>query len=220
MRATGHAVFRVEGAQSARITRIAALYDPTIQVSTGAYLCRLNQEPQLSIDLGLTKLPDAGGAHDQFWRSFYLFLQELAEAVTSNKEPEATALVGETSEIQNVLSANGLHAGTWLSTMRNQITYQHKHGAWFPFHKSPAEAVDYVSRISIRDSSSVRRDYSVSRDPLLAFCACCHLIALMSVDVATGLCQRLGRNSRFEQLWSAFGGKSRTCNARHLFCVR
>jgi len=202
MRATGHAVLRLEGAQAARITQIASLYDPTVQLTPGTYLSRLKQGQQLSIDVELGRLADSGGAHDQFWRCFYSFLGNLAEDVASGNEPEATAVAGETSEIQNVLSAAGLHPGTWLSGVRNQITYQHKHGAWFPFNNSRTDAVDYVSRVSIRDSSSVRRDYNASRDPLLAFCAGCHLIALIGVDLGTNLCGRLRRNSRFEQLWN------------------
>ncbi len=184
------------------MTQIASLFDPAIQLSTGVYLCRLDQSPQLSLDFELGRLADSGGAHDQFWRCFYSFLGDLAQEVASLNEPEATAVVGETSEIQNVLSSGGLGGGTWLSGMRNQLIYQHRHGAWFPFNNSRTEAVEYVSRIRIRDSSSVRRDYNVSRDPLVAFCACCHLIALIGVDLATDLCRRLGGSSRFAQLWS------------------
>ena len=202
MRGTGQSVIRIESAQAARVTRIASIYDPALQMTTGTYLCSVIQQPSLSIDVRITKLSESGGAHEQFWRSFYIFLVELAEDVTGKNEPEATALVSEISDIRDVLSSGGFHSGTWLSAIRNQITYQHKYGAWFPFQKSYGEAVDYVNRISVRDSDSVRRDYSISRDPLLAFCACCHLIALVSADLTTGLCKRLGRRSRLPSLWT------------------
>jgi hypothetical protein len=206
MRGTGSAVLRVEGAQIARIAEIARLYDPALQVSSGTYLCRIAQAPQLSIDVSLIKITDTGGAHDQFWRSFHSFLEQLSNSVAASNEPEAIAVISEVTEIQTVLSAGGLHGGTWLTAMRNQVTYKHKHGVWFPFHSSSPEAVEYLNCIGLKDSLSIRRDYNTARDPFLAFCGCCHLIALISADLANGLSRRLGKNSRFDRLWKRLQG--------------
>jgi hypothetical protein len=206
MRATGEAVLRVESAQATRITNIASIFDPDVTVNTGTYLCGLTQKPQISIDLTVTKLDEAGGAHEQFWKCFYIFLDQLAKDVTKENEPEATALAAEISDIRGILSAGGLGGGTWLSAMRNQLTYQHRFGVWFPFQNSSGEAVEYVNQLRMKDSLAVRRDYNVSRDPLLAFCACCHVIALVSADVMIGLCRRLGKNNRLDRLLTRLQG--------------
>lgn len=201
MRATGHAVLRLEGPQAARLSEIGSFYVPNLKVGSGTYHSLLIQNSQLSIDKRLRKLPDVGGAHDQFWRSFYAFLGGIGEEVSASNELEATDVVGQTSEIRDILGANGFNGGTWLSAMRNQLTYQHKYGVWFPFQSSSADVVEYIRRLDMRDSSSVRRDYDPAKYPMLAFCACCHLLATVSSDLANGLCQR-GRNNRFKHLWT------------------
>ena len=200
MRATGQAVFRVEKSQAIRMSQIASLYVPNLKIAAGTYCSRLIQRPGLSVDMSLVELPEGGGAHDQFWKSFYIFIGELTAEVSARNEPEATTVLGETSELQSILSANGFKGGTWLSSIRNQIMYQHKYGVWFPFQKSESEAVEYMRRPEIRDSSSIRRDHNTSKDPLLAFFACCHLIAAINRDLAKALCQR-GKTQRFKQLW-------------------
>lgn len=201
MRATGHGVLRVENAQASRISKLISIFVPNFQIGSGTYYSRILQNLGSSPDVSLVRIADTGGAHDQFWRSFYNFLAGIMTEVSTNNEPNATAAVSEASEIRDTLAANGFNTGTWLSAVRNQITYQHKHGVWFPFYSSPTEAVKHVRRIGIRDSSTIRRDYNAAKEPLQAFCACCQLIAAINIDLANAICER-NNTRRFSQLWT------------------
>jgi hypothetical protein len=199
MRATGQAVLRIENSQALRISQIGSFYLPSFKVSTGTYSWALVENPDLTIDGHMRKLPDAGGAHDQFWRTFYAFLGSISDEVVRNKEPEATVATAEASDLRDILCSNGFSGGTWLSAVRNQLTYQHRYGAWFPFQRSDTETVEYMRRLEIKDSASIRRDHNASKHPLLAFAACCQLITGLSFEVAEGLCQRSG-NTRLKHL--------------------
>jgi hypothetical protein len=199
MRATGRAVLRLENSQALRISQIGSFYLPDFKISTGTYKWALVQNPDLTIDGQMRRLPEGGGAHDQFWKTFYEFLGSISDEVVRNKEPEATAATAEASDLRDILSSNGFSGGTWLSAVRNQLTYQHRYGAWFPFQRSDAETVEYMRRSEIKDSGSIRRDHNVSKHPLLAFAAGCQLITSLSCEIAEGLCQRSG-NTRFKQL--------------------
>jgi hypothetical protein len=203
MRSLGQAVLRLEAAQAARMSRLMSLYVPGLQIGSGTYLARIIQRPapDLLFDVLLAKISDSGGAHDQFWRSFYGFLAEFTNDVSVNNLPNATSIIGEVSEIQDLLSANGFNAGTWLSAVRNQMTYQHKFGVWYPFQNSPSEAVKQIRRVKVRASSSIRRDYNPKKHPLQAFCNGCHLLAAVNIDLADALSNR-GKNKRFSQLWT------------------
>jgi hypothetical protein len=55
----------------------------------------LIQNSNLAIDFQFRRLPENGGAHDQFWRTFYGFLEFISREVTQNEEPEAKCAFGE-----------------------------------------------------------------------------------------------------------------------------
>ena len=60
MRATGRAVLRIENPQALRISQIGSFYLPSFKVSTGTYIWTLVENPDLTIDGQMHKLPDAG----------------------------------------------------------------------------------------------------------------------------------------------------------------
>jgi hypothetical protein len=201
MRATGNAILRIETRQAKRISEIASIFSPTLTITAGVYYFRMIQNIDNSIDVQLNKIADSGGAHDQFWKQFYSFLSTVTTKISENNEPDASAIVREIFEIQRLLSDNSrLPSGTWLSATRNNINYQHRHGVWFPY-KLQAEASRSVSQVKLRDSLSIRLDYDTSYDPIQAFCACCHVIATISIDLSAILGKRT-KNRRFIRLWN------------------
>jgi hypothetical protein len=200
MRATGRGVLRIGSRHAQRISEIAALFAPSVVFQAGTYEFLTSQSNDGSIDVTLEKLPDTGGAHDQFWRRFYLFLSNTGATVSANNEPDATAVVAEIADVQLLLAANGFGSGTWLSEVRNQINYQHEYGVWYPY-TATAKVVESVSDMKPQSSSTIRLDYNASKDPIQAFGACCQVVAAMSSDLSTDLCQRRPTH-RFSKLWN------------------
>jgi hypothetical protein len=200
MRATGQAVTRIETRQAKRISDIAAVFGAGIEVGAGSYGVKIVQSADGPIDLTLARIGDSGGAHDQFWRQFYIYLTELGADVVKAAEPDAAAIVADISELQTLLVANGLSGGTWLSFVRNQINYQHDHGVWYPYGAPRATALS-VARTKLTASSSIRLDYNPSKDPIGAFLASCRLISAVNVDLSGLLSKRPGAK-RFARLWN------------------
>lgn len=199
MRATGRGVIRLEAKHAKQLSELASLFAADIHVTAGTFEFQLHQSDDHLQSVALKRLPDTGGAHEQSWRRFFIFLSELSEEVASNNEPESTTIVAEISDIKTLLASNGLSGGTWLSLIRNQINYQHQFGVWFPYSASFGHvyAVDPLNRTR---SSTIRRDFSASRDPLNAFSAACQLIAAMNNDVAEMLSRKISAK-RFKRLW-------------------
>ena len=200
MRATGRTVIRIESSQARRMSQLISMFIPGAHISTGTYLGSVIQGANSAIDVRLSKLPETGGAHDQFWRAFNDFLTDLSRDISANSEPNATTVIGEALDIKNTLTANGFNSGTWLSAVRNELTYQHKHGMWFPFQGASSKAVQHIRRVKIRPSSSIRRDLDAGKVPVEAFCNCCHLIATINVDLGNAICERK-QTQRFRRLW-------------------
>lgn len=198
LRATGQGVLRLERAVAAHLTEYAKFFIDELVISSGTYESRLEQDAFRSINLVLRRLPDTGGAHEQFWRRFHAFLSELSEQAAAQNEPGAVRLIGEIAELQKILTANGFSNGAWLSAVRNQINYQHQYGVWYPYHRSRDAAVS-MEGVG-RESGGIRCDFNPSRDPLCAFSAACQILAAINTDVARALARRPAA-SRFKGLW-------------------
>jgi hypothetical protein len=81
------------------------------------------------------------GIHEQFWRVFDAFLLRATNEVLKNPvltTSDAQAIFSKLRELQSTLRLNGHHNGNWLSSVRNEVTYMHKHSAWFPYGRNRA----------------------------------------------------------------------------------
>jgi hypothetical protein len=199
MRATGGGILRVEPAQARQLADLATLYGANIGVTAGTFEMRLSQLDDRSLGVKLTRISEGGGAHDQLWRRFNAFLSNVSDEAVQNSEPAASDIARDVMELQSVMQSNGLTAGTWLSSVRNQINYQQQHGVWFPYGAS-APVVQAVRRLSIRETESIRRDYNPSKEPILAFGSTCHLIVSIASQLAVSAASRI-KSRRFSGLW-------------------
>jgi hypothetical protein len=199
MRAVGQSVTRIDHQLASKITVIATLYSSSAKIEAGTYHLQVLQAQDRSFQARLKRLPDSGGAHDQFWRCFYSFLEDLSNTVSRANEPDATALVAEVSALQLILAANGLTSGTWLSSVRNRINYQHELGVWFPYGAGTT-AIDVISGFSPLTEVRQRLDHNASSHPIEAFASCCREISATNISLSNALRQR-GKTKRFNQLW-------------------
>jgi hypothetical protein len=199
MRAVGQAVTRVDSALAARLSNIAALYSSSTRVEAGTYHFRVSQQDDRSVSAFLRKCDDTGGAHDQFWRAFYKFLSELSATLSAADEPDAAYTIGEITEIQLILASNGFSSGTWLSSIRNRINYQHELQVWYPYGASPA-VIALVGRFDPVKDVRARLDYNASSSPIEAFVCCCREIGAINVALGSLICARNG-TTRFKNKW-------------------
>lgn len=205
LRATGHAVLRIDASYARQLTYIASAYDPNLRFASGSYSARIHQSSDLSFTLTLQRLNEAG-AHEQLWQYFYKFLAELQNAVVESEEPNSTATVAEILAIQSQLSALGSGGGTWLSVLRNQINYQHLYGVWFPYDVSRRDAETFA-RIRRTPSSGIRLDSDPKAEPIVSFTSCCSVIAAINIEVSETLRKRPDVG-RFQRLWNRLSSEA------------
>lgn len=75
-------------------------------------------------------------SHKDMWKGFLGLIDELdtniskTTAITVQKTKAHDLLM----EVKKCVTKNGSRpVGNWLSELRNQVNYQHSHGAWFPY---------------------------------------------------------------------------------------
>lgn len=202
MRETDQAVIRLDSPQAKYLTEIGQTYiDPSFKVESGNYHVRRKQDTSKTLDVWLVKIQDSRGAHDAFWRIFYKFLAELADEVSLKREPKDLLVVAQINEIQRVLSSNGFSNGTWLSSVRNEINYQHMYGVWFPYGNNKKIA-SYIGRLSGFNNINIRLDYDARREPLEAFCSGCSFISALNYEVSELLAPKPSGDIRgFARAW-------------------
>jgi hypothetical protein len=88
-------------------------------------------------------------------------------------------------EIDDLLSNFKAVDGNWLSQVRNDVTYQLAHSAWFP-HNLPVTHAVPINMRALTDGA-VRLDYDSKQDPIAAFTAACTFLVAITDNLARQL---------------------------------
>ena len=214
MRACGEAVVKLEKPQT-DVLQVSSdvMLTPSFTIEPAMYSVRVGQEVGGNFTISLMKIPSKFGAHEGFWRIFDGFLDRLANRAVTRGDPEAASIVAGVAELQPVLRPHGSWRSPWLSAVRNEINYQHKHGVWRP-RTLDKRAAATVSSISIVPSSTVRLDYSLSRETISAFTSASLYLATLSLEVANTIAANSTatrcfgshwRRNRAEAAWTTVG---------------
>lgn len=138
MRMFGYSVVQLEKSQSLILSKALQFHKnpPTDKINDGLHLiCVSNDEPIFS----LQKL--ANGSHEDTWSVIAEVLKTISEKFLIDANPIAIqkkqSLYYQIDELINVIRTYPCNTrSNWLSRMRNEINYQHKHGVWYPHEKS------------------------------------------------------------------------------------
>lgn len=138
MRMLGYAVIQLERSQSTKLTTSLKYHasPPTEKISDGLHLIKISKsDPTFS----LQKLNN--GSHEDTWEVFATIISKTAERFLVDENPVSAhkkqELYNQLDALIKVLRTPPCHArSNWLSKMRNEINYQHKHGVWYPHEKS------------------------------------------------------------------------------------
>lgn len=136
----GHAVLRLLGRscsylETRHVQRIRQLADalgntPPFVIGAGLYSCQFDAG-----QTGFTMIHArgrVGGAHETFWEIFDGFLGEITEEVLLARiAPSDARNVFLKLESLRKITKRGAGA-SWLSSVRNEIQYNHIRGVWWP----------------------------------------------------------------------------------------
>ncbi|MFC7554059.1 hypothetical protein ACFQU7_20415 [Pseudoroseomonas wenyumeiae] len=151
-----HAVSRVLGlscsyfdrshVQRIRNLGVALGRNPAFRVKSGAYLCGVHSNSTVIKSKNLQDV--AGGSHEVFWNLFSDILDNLSVKMLDGNLSiiERQAVYAKLQSLRQVLQSRNAPLSSWLSVVRNDVQYRHKHKIWLP-ENIRAQERDRVSRI-------------------------------------------------------------------------
>lgn len=201
MRSQGVGVIKIESQQSTKVNDFLTLLDPgTPKIKPGMYIFNIDRSTRDSLEVRFKTHGKGGGVHEAFWKSFCDFLNELSQQAASSEAVDAGEMVSGSSEICEAISGTRDRSGSWLSTMRNEINYQHKHAVWFPTKKTN-KFEELIGAVQFMPSSACILGSPISRKPVQAFIETCSFLACLSYEIAEFIAARSTKGGAFGQKW-------------------
>jgi hypothetical protein len=135
LRSQGRGIIRLGDAQSNHLQQfVRASVDPNFFVANGNY--EFVFEPGST---GQSKLMlrrrNPGAAHEDLWTYFHEFLGDFTNEFVTAGRVGASEFLARAEELRSILRGPQNSQGKWLSVVRNEINYQHRYGAWYPFYE-------------------------------------------------------------------------------------
>lgn len=202
MRSQGCGVVMISGNQFRHLNAIAALSAaPAHQIGAGLYTYKtVSATAAAQPSVMLDPAGGRGGVHERFWLLFCDFLDETSAIAVANRAANATEFLAGASEIANAIKGDGSIGRVWLSTMRNDINYQHKYKTWFPVTRRD-EPLQSLIHAGLVTSKSIRFDLSAAKKPLSTFVNIARYVACLSSEISDFVAARSTANGTFGQKW-------------------
>lgn len=202
MRSQGRGLVYLGRQQVDHLNALLSIVAPQFeQLSVSAYAYEYGRSQSTGErSINLRPIRNAKGAHETFWRLFCAFLRESADQATRERSANSNQFLLGANELVGAIRGNASQTSIWLSTIRNQINYQHKHDTWFPI-RSRAESLRSLEFGADLNSSSVRFDISTEQSPLRSFANTARYIAFLSAEVSEHIAERSTVGGSFGQKW-------------------
>lgn len=149
-RATGNGHINLDRRVVGSVNDYLSLINVPEQLSSGSYKVSL-KEGDRNISLVLEASTEGSGVHDNFWRYFCTYLDDLATQAINDALPSANSFLSATNALKSCIKDNS-RAGVWFSATRNAINYRHEFDCWLPNNKgSPIRKLDFPSNLGDPD---------------------------------------------------------------------
>jgi len=206
LRMCGIGLTYLEKGHASTIEEVSQLYGhPAALVTSGFYIVtQAPLNPTYGRGLKFDKIVHSKGSHDELWTLFVNFLDARAGDVLSNQrlpQREAQQISNEISALARLLRRAPHLNGTWLSSIRNDVTYRHTRSAWHPWR--PVNGLPSLREKYPEDMSDVSAQIALAvggASDLQRFrYACYSIVALCRVSCREMITRcPLGRRKSFQ----------------------
>lgn len=202
LRSQGRGIIWLDSDESSHLQRLARIYiRQDFSLSAGAYRFIFSPNGGYDATLSLVKVGSRGGSHEEFWKYFSQFITDYSNDLLAKNAPDAADFAARIADLKLITCAYGLNQGTWLSFMRNEINYQQKFGAWFPFSAAPKIKLQEANIFKF-GNAGLNLTVSPKSSPISAFSSATCFLALVSLDLANVLKARAGSGAlQFRRDW-------------------
>jgi hypothetical protein len=201
MRSQGAGIIKLEKPQITKLNNFLSLLDSdTLLIKTGMYFYQIDTTRLDDPVISFTPHGAGNGVHEAFWKSFCDYIDKLANKAVATGAVDAAEMLAGSEEVCRAISGSNTHSGAWISTMRNEINYQHQHSVWFPLTKS-AGVKGMIEGLQIKRSSAATLGTPIKGNPIKAFAEVSLYLACLNIDVAQYLSARSTKGGAFGQKW-------------------
>lgn len=193
----GDCVVHLEAFQSRKLNQaiaVSGLGPPAI--TDGLHVLVVDPTSQ---SFSLQKL--ANGPHEDSWSQFagllerlsYLSLSKTPYASSANRQTVSVLL----DEIVDILrTPPATRKSNWLSYIRNEINYQHRHGAWYP-HEDSKNFRHEVETILTSWHKQPTLPINPKSHPMARFSAACSALVALTRELVEEMAARNPDNDSF-----------------------
>jgi hypothetical protein len=201
MRSKGLGVTRITSQQAQRLTNVIKIYNPAAKGAAGGdYIFKVsqNEEGEKNIKCHLSPAPSGKGVHDIFWSAFSKFLTDEAQDSIEGAMPEAGEFFTEVTQLVDAIKNGGGSKGSWLSSVRNQINYEHLYDTWHPISKR-SECLLALGEAPTLASACLSN--SKTKTPITAFLHTTLYLTGIGIEIGDVIADRSTKGKAFGQKW-------------------
>lgn len=192
----GVSVSQIYSEQSKNLSKAIATSSSELSVQQGLHRVDIDSVNNcFSID----KLPPH--SHEETWKQFGSLLDRLLQNILTNPPSVPNSVIQDTSTvlyaILEIIQTTPCHKNyNWLSHMRNELTYQHLHGAWYP-HERASRFRENVSENIISWKKDPIDLTMMQKEPLARFSQGCALIVSLMRELIEDVALRNPNDDSF-----------------------
>jgi hypothetical protein len=200
LRMLGKGVVNLDHPQTRSVNKIAKVFGNwTEDLSPGYFCCALAGSGQ-AVEWNRAD-SSWGGVHEQFWTYFAKIIGQLSNDLLTSRagmSADNQQVSVKLAELCDNLCYDSSPKGTWLSRVRNRVTYRHDFGAWYPYRGQHPSGTVEERLVSgwLLDTLSINLTSHNDRD-LRRFQATCSFIIAACRELAADMAQRCSSGRSF-----------------------
>lgn len=197
-RATGQGHVSLDSGVVKSVNDYLAILDGTDELKTGTYKVSIEDRSDRVL-LILEPAKEGSGVHDNFWKFFCKYLDDLANSAVSNALPSASSFVREVSALTSCIK-DSKTSGVWFSATRNAINYRHEFDCWLPNDKRSAPR-KLIFPSKLEDPGALEPSLAERQNDLARLVNLSTYLASLSHQIILRVQNDIGGNTNFSRKW-------------------
>lgn len=197
LRMCGTALVQLEGGHVSELRRVANGMGHPCSVSSGFHAFTIDFR---SGRVQLDKMT-ADGSHEFLWQQFESFLRRVSADLlsTPGASLDIQQLALRLDDLRTILNTPPAQRGTWLSYVRNRVSYRHEFSAWYPYPNSSDDdlAMFQRTRPTPEGAEAVQLVLPLQGRPLSSFTSACRYVVALCYDTAKEMTRRSTTRAHF-----------------------
>lgn len=203
LRMLGKSLTQIDNIHKQKIEQIADLYLQRngVNINAGYYMVEYrSNDRQIFFKKATTS--SSSGSHKVLWKIFGEELKYINNTTLSN--PSTQVIQNTVIKIEDLLYNLSYISSPnyrWLSTVRNEINYQHKYNVWFPNKLNSKELKAILStKNSWNDKPEKIELKNLTGQELLRFSNTCKFIIALCIEVSLDMHGRSSSEASFHKM--------------------